>query len=136
MPGQRGSERRKTVAQVLVRLPAELDDALATAAAAAGLTPPAYVRSLIARDIGADPADALPTPKRKGRARLAAADVLAVNDLREVVAELGGAMTAAAIDTREQGLPVLHAEIEALIPGIKAAARDLIALKQALEEAG
>jgi hypothetical protein len=121
---------------VLVRLTDDLVPVVEAGAARTGLTPPAYIRSLIAADGGTDPADALPTPKRKGRTRLTSDDVLAVNRLREVVAELSGSMKVAAVDTREQGIPILHDQVEALIPGIKAAVRDLIALKQALEEAG
>lgn len=132
----RGSERRRMPREVLVRLTDALAATTEANAALAGLTPPAWIRSLVAAAGGAPAAEAVPTPRRRGRPHLASADVLAVDHLREVVAELGGALTVAAVDTREQGLPILHHEVERLIPPIKSAARDLLALKQTLERLG
>lgn len=59
-------------------------------------------------------------------------DILEIAHLREVVADLGGALVKAAIAPREDGRPAEHAAIEALIPGIKAAVRDLDRLKEKL----
>jgi hypothetical protein len=52
--------------------------------------------------------------------------------LREVVAALGGSLTQAAIRTPEAGKETLHAEIEAALPDVKSAVRDLDALKRAM----
>ena len=133
MPGQRGTERRKTESQVLVRLTAELGAAVDAAAEQSDLTPPAWIRARVAETLAATPETAHPVTRQRRRAP-APEHVLAIHHLRELVAELGGAMTAAALDTRKQGLPILHDEIEALLPRVKAAVGELDALKQALDE--
>jgi hypothetical protein len=58
--------------------------------------------------------------------------VLELAHLREVVAELGGALVHAAVAARKDGRAVEHEEIEALIPSIKSAALELDKLKEKL----
>ena len=133
MSGRRGSERRRTEGQVLVRLTAELGAAVDAAAEQAALTPPAWIRARIAEALAAAPETAHPVTRQRRRAP-ASEHVLALHHLRELVAELGGAMKIAALDTRRQGLPILHSEIEALLPQVKAAVAEFDALKRVLDE--
>ncbi|MDE8346704.1 MAG: hypothetical protein POH28_11115 [Acidocella sp.] len=58
--------------------------------------------------------------------------VLEVSFLREVVAELGGALVQAVVVARKDGRVVEHEEIEALIPRIKSAALALDKIKEKL----
>ncbi len=132
MPGRRGTERRATTEQVLVRLSADMAAALDMAADQDGLSVPAWIRTRLAQALELMPETALPltVPRRAP----APEHILQIARLREVIAELGGAMTVAAVQTREQGFPVLHADIEAVLPGVKIAVRELDRLKRALDD--
>jgi len=134
MARRHGTQTRKTTHQILVRLGPVLAAAITSAASAAEMRAPAWIRIQLAKILATDAGAEVPTAHSERRRAPAPAHVLEVHRLREVVAELGGAMTVAAVQTREQGLPVLHQEIEALIPGIKKTARELDALKRALDE--
>jgi hypothetical protein len=83
------------------------------------------VRRIIAYAIDVDPG---PVVTRA----IPPAAILEIAHLREVVAELGGALVQAAIAARQDGRPAEHEEIEGLIPCIKAAVCDLDRLKAKL----
>jgi hypothetical protein len=124
MPG-RGSENRQLPEEVLVRLTVEQFTAVVGHALAEQISKSTWVRRLIADALEIDPG---PVVIRAQAPEL----VLEVAHLREVVAELGGALVKAAIAAREDGRPVEHAAIEALIPDIKATVLDLDRLKEKL----
>ena len=122
---RRGSEKRRLPAQVLVRLTSEQGAIVAALSQAAQVTTATWLRRIIADAIGAEPG---PVMRRSTPPQ----GILEIAHLREVVAELGGALVKAAITAREDGRPVEHAEIEALIPRIKSAALELDKLKEKL----
>ncbi len=130
MSGRRGTERRKLSGKALtVRLAPEIRAAIDIAAAEAGITEASWIREVIAHEFGA-PADyAVPVKAYRQPAPLPPGHILELARLRELVAELGGAMVQAAIGAREDGRGQLHAEVEALIPGVRRAVRDLDRLK-------
>ena len=122
---RRGTEKRRLNHQVLVRLTDDQQRDVAIRARAAQLTLASWLRVTIADAIAVDPGP------RTTRA-IAPELVLEVAHLREVVAELGGAMVQATVAARKDGRAVEHAEIEALIPSIKAAALELDKVKEKL----
>ncbi len=122
---RRGSEKRKLTGAVLVRLTAEQQAAVASYAVAEQVSTATWLRLLIADAIGVEPG---PVTSRA----IPPHGILEIAHLRAVVAELGGALVQAAIAARQDGRPAEHAAIEALIPGIKAAVRDLDRLKEKL----
>ncbi|SMF36678.1 hypothetical protein SAMN02982917_1873 [Azospirillum oryzae] len=134
MPGQRGSERRKMAGAVLVRLPADLAMRVANAAEEADLTAAAYLRRLAAEATRARPELAAPVRAYRKARPPAPQHVVEVVRLREAVGELAGGLVQAAVRTREAGHADLHAAVEAVLPGVRAAALDLDALKKALLE--
>lgn len=134
MPGASGSETRKLDGDaVLVRLPIDMSAAVRTAAAAKGMTAAAWLRDLAGQEVGvAPPAPAPPVPPSSRHAPTPL--VLAVDRLREAVAETAGALVRAAVLTRTTGAADLHAEIEAVLPDVRNHVLDLINLKNALHE--
>ena len=122
---RRGTETRRLPGQVLVRLTAEQQDAITTAARSCDVSVATFVRGLIATALKVDRG---PTVQHGAPPEL----VLEIARLREVVAELGGAMVQASIAAREDNRPAEHDRIEALLPDIKNAAAELLALKNAL----
>lgn len=128
----RGTERRAMPGAVLVRLPSELAAWIGSAAAAENLSAAAYLRRLAAVAAGTTPELARPSPPRRPLPPPPSEAVVEVARLREVVGELAGAMVQAAIRVRTDGAETIHAEIEATLPGIRAAARDLDRVKLAL----
>ncbi len=127
MPRQ-GSETRRMQRSAYVRLDAALADCVDAAAARRGLTSAAWLRGLAADALAADPAQARLTRRRAPPRPAPTEHVRALVALQEVVAELGGALVRTAVRTREGGHDFLHDEVEALIPGIKAASADLVGL--------
>lgn len=132
MPGASGSETRKLDGDaVLVRLPVDMSAAVRTAAAAKGMTAAAWLRDLAGQEVGvAPPAPAPPVPPSSRHAPVPL--VLAVDRLREAVAETAGALVRAAVRTRADGADVIHAEIEAVLPHVRRHALDLVAIKNDL----
>jgi transposase-like protein len=124
MPGS-GSEKRQITGKVLVRVTAEQQAAVARHALAEQVTMATWLRQLIADALDVDPG---PVVIRAQAPEL----VLEVAHLREVVAELSGALVQAAVAARKDGRAVEHAEIEALIPRIKSAALELDKVKEKL----
>lgn len=122
---RRGTENRKLPGQVLVRLTAEQHAAVASVAAGHQVSIATWVRWMIADALEIDPG---PVTTRAVPPDI----VLELARLHEVVAELGGALVQSSIAAREDGRPAEHDEIEALLPFIKAAADDLLLLKEAL----
>jgi hypothetical protein len=120
-----GSEKRKLTGEVLVRLTAEQQAAVASYAVAEQVTAATWLRRLIADAIGVEPG---PVTSRA----IPPQGILEIAHLREVVAELGGALVQAAVAARKDGRAAEHAEIEALIPSIKSAALELDKLKEKL----
>lgn len=121
---RRGSEKRRLIAQVLVRLTEHQQLAVATHAERAQITIASWLRCLIADTLNVDagPIVSSPAPEM----------ILEIAHMREVVAELGGALVQAAIRTREDNRPVAHHDIEALITDVKRAVHDLDRLKEKL----
>jgi len=133
MPRQRGSEKRKLDGgQAQVRMTADLADRVAAAADRAGLSSSAWLRSLAVAAVGADPVDAVPTLRPTPPRPAPTVDVVEVARLREVVAELSGALVRVAVRTRAGGLDELHAAVEAVLPDVKSAVRGLDRLKAEL----
>ena len=124
MPGS-GSEKRRLTGKVLVRMTAEQQAAVERCALAEQMTRATWLRRLIADALEIDPG---PVVIRAQAPEL----VLEVANLREVVAELGGALVQAAVAARKDNRAAEHAEIEALIPSIKSAALELDKLKEKL----
>jgi hypothetical protein len=120
-----GTERRRLSGQVLVRLTHEQQKAVATRAQAAQVTAAAWLRLLIGDVLSVDPG---PTVTRAAPS----AFIIEVAHLREVLAEIGGALVQASIAAREEGRPAQHEQIEQLIPQVKAAVRDVDLLKAKL----
>jgi hypothetical protein len=131
MPG-RGSETRRMASQVLVRLPAHVAAAVDAQAAAAGLTSAAWLRGLVVSSIGADQAEAVPVRRRRSPRQAPSALVQEVTRLREVVAELTGALVLAAGRTRERAMADLHDRVEAALPDAVRVVREIDRLKRAL----
>lgn len=127
MPG-RGSEIRRMPRSAYVRLGDGLAAQVRTAAEADGLSDAAWLRRLAVNAIAADPVEARPVRRKRPVPPPPPRYIRAMVALQEVVAELGGSMVKAAVRTREAGHGDLRDEIEKLIPGIKAASADLIAL--------
>ena len=126
------SNARRLDGQVLVRLPAPTAARIAALAAADGLTGAAWVRRVLVTAAGADPVDAVPVPARRAPRPPAPDHVIEIARLRENVAELAGAMVRAAVLARTDAATVLHAEIEEVLPGVRAAVRDLDRLKRSM----
>jgi hypothetical protein len=122
---RRGSEKRRKPAQVLVRLTNEQWAAVAAHVEAAQVTTATWLRRIIVDAIGVEPG---PVTTRA----IAPQVILEIAQLREVVAELGGALVQAAVAARKDGRTAEHAEIEALIPSIKFAALEFDKLKEKL----
>lgn len=122
---RRGTETRKLAGQVLVRLTPKQQTAVAAVAEAYQVSIATWLRWLIAEalDIDEGPVTTRAVPPDI---------VMQVAQLREVVAELGGALVRSSIAAREDGRPIEHDEIETLIPQIKAVADELLRLKEAL----
>lgn len=120
-----GSKKRHFTGQVLVRLTAEQQAAVASYALAEQVSAATWVRRLIADVLGISPG---PVTIRAQAPEL----VLELAYLREVVAELGGALVQAAVAAGKDERAVEHREIEALIPRIKSAALELDKLKEKL----
>jgi len=134
MPGGRGSERRRLDGDpVTVRLPPDMDVAVRAAAAARSLTAAAWLRELAGREVGVAPPTPVPPVPPSSR-HAPAPLVLAVDRLREAVAETAGALVKAAVLARTTGADVLHKEIEDVLPDVKRHALDLIRLKNDLHE--
>ena len=131
MPGQRGTERRRLSGQVVVRLAPATAARVAARATAAGLTQAAWIRHQLVGLLGTDPVEVVPERARRAPRAPAPAHVLEVARLREVVAELSGALVQAAIRSREGGHLDTHAIIEATLPDVRRVVRELDALKQA-----
>lgn len=131
MPVRHGTEKRAMNGQVYARVPASTASRIAALAAADGLTGAAWARRVLVAAAGSDPGDAIPVPARRAPKPPIPAHVLEVARLRESVAELAGAMVRAAVLARTEAATELHAEIEAILPGVRAAVRDLDALKRA-----
>ena len=108
-----------------MRLTAEQYAAVVRHALVGQVSKATWLRRLIADALEIDPG---PVVIRAQAPEL----VLEVAHLREVVAELGGAMVQAAVAARKDGRAVERAEIEALIPSIKAAALELDKVKEKL----
>jgi hypothetical protein len=100
-------------------------------AIAEGLTDAAWCRQHIIQAASADPDDAVPS--RRGPLPQ---HILEIVRLREVVAELTGALVMAARDTRLSGQHELHAAVETVLPDVRRAVRDLDRLKIALMQTG
>ena len=130
MPGQRGTERRRLSGHVVIRLAPGTAALVAARAVAAGLTQAAWVRGQLVGLLGADPVDAVPERARRAPRPPAPAHVLELARLRESVAELAGVLVQAAIRSREGERLDTHAVIEAALPDVRRAVRDLDALKQ------
>jgi hypothetical protein len=124
------SEKRALDGQVLVRLPAAVAFRIAGLAAAEGVTGASWSRRHLVAAADADPSDAVPRPARALPRPVAPTSVLELVRLREVVAELSGALVKAAILARTDAAAVLHAEVEAVLPGVRQAVRDLDRLKK------
>ncbi|OYV26118.1 MAG: hypothetical protein B7X08_03065 [Acidocella sp. 20-63-7] len=109
----------------MVRLTPEQQSAVLSYAVADQISAATWLRHLIADELGVSsgPVTTWAHPPEL---------VLEVAYLREVVAELGGAMVQAAVVTRRDGRAVEHEEIEALIPRIKSAALELDRIKEKL----
>jgi transposase-like protein len=116
---------RRLPAQVLVRLTYDQHAAVAAHAQAAQVSIATWLRLMIADAIGVELG---PVTNRA----IAPQVILEIAHLREVVAELGGALVQAAVAARKDGRTVEHAEIEALIPSIKSAALEFDKLKEKL----
>ena len=114
MSRRRGTEKRRLAGQVLVRLTAEQQAAVERYALADQVSAATWVRCIIADAIDVDPG---PVMTRA----VPPHGILEIAHLREVVAELGGALVQAAIAARQDGRPAEHEAIEGLIPCIKAA---------------
>ena len=127
MPGH-GTESRRMRRSAYVRLGDELAGQVRAAAEADGITDAAWLRRLAAVAVDADPTQARPVRRKRPVPPPPPEHVRAMVALQEIVAELGGSLVKAAVRTREAGHGDLHAEVEALIPGIKKASADLIAL--------
>jgi hypothetical protein len=105
MPSGRGTERRRLTGQVLVRLPADLAARLSAAAAAVEVSDAAHVRALLARELAADAAEAVPV-RRARPPRAPRPDWLAQLDAaREVAAEINGTLRQIAGLSRAAGAP-------------------------------
>ena len=127
MPG-RGTETRRMPRSAYVRLGDGLAGRVRAAAEADGITDAAWLRRLAAVAVDADPTEARPVRRKRPVPPPPAEHVRAMVALQEVVAELGGSLVKAAVRTREAGHAALHDEIEMLIPGIKKASADLVAI--------
>jgi len=124
------SDKRMLPGQILVRLPAAVAFRIAALAAAEGISGASWSRRHLVAAAAADPSDAVRIAARALPGRLAPAAILELVRLREVVAELSGSMTKAAVMVRRDGVAVLHAEIESILPSVKSAVLGLDALKK------
>jgi hypothetical protein len=133
MPGKRGTERRKLDGgQVLVRLTSALAAAVAAQADAAGLTEAAWIRSLVAAAVDAEPAGAVPVRAYEQPHAPQPEHVLELARLREAVGEATGAITKSAVFAKVSCQAETHALLEALLPLYRQHALDLDRLKLVL----
>ena len=126
------SHSRILPGQIYARLPIATANRIAALAAADSLTRAAWVRRVLVLAAGTDPADAVPVAARALPGAVAPAAILEMVRLREVVAKLSGALVETAILVRSDAAAVLHAEVEAVLPGVRQAVRDLDQLKKAV----
>lgn len=124
------SAKRALDGQVLVRMPSATAGRIADLAAADGITAASWSRRILVSTAGSDPGDAVLVPARAQPGTIAPAAILEMVRLREVVAELSGALVKAAILVRTDAPAVLHAEVEAALPGVRQAVLDLDRLKR------
>ena len=115
--------------QLLVRMPAPVAAHVRSLAAADDITAAAWCRRVVCAAAGAPPEDAVPVRAYRPPLPVAPAHVVEIARLREHAAELCGALVRAAIRSREDDRPEAHAEIDALLPQVRAVVRDLDALK-------
>ena len=127
------SNQRRMAATVMVRLPLSLAERVQAAASTADLSAAAWLRSLAVDALVDAPADlARPSPPRQAPPPPAPEHVRILADLAHRLGELGGAMVQAAIVSRQDGRTVLHAEIEAALPDVRAASSGVLkAIKRA-----
>ena len=125
----RAAERLPLTGQVLVRMPARTAAHVRALAAADDLTAAAWCRRALCAAAGAPAADAVPVRAYRPPLPIAPAHVLEIARLREHAAELCGALVRAAIRSRQDDRDEAHAEIDALLPKVRAAVRDLDRLK-------
>jgi len=125
------TKKRTMAGQVYARLPVPTAMRIAALATADGLTGAAWVRRVLVAAAGTDLADAVPVSARRAPCPPASEHVLELARLRESVAELAGAMVKAAVRTRSDEAHRIHAEIEAILPGVRSAVRDLDRMKLA-----
>ncbi len=123
------SGRRTLTDALLVRMPAPVAAAVRSLAAAEAITAASWCRRHLAAAAGAPAESAAPVRAYRAPLPPVPAQVAEIARLREVVAELCGALVRAAIHSREDDRHATHAEIEAALPGVRAAVRDLDALK-------
>lgn len=121
MAGRRGTETRAMANQVFVRMGTDLAQACEAAAAAAGLTCAAWLRSLAVQALDAAPEHARPSrPVCKP-----AVDVEALASLSRKVARLNGSIVQLAKAARESGA-TWHADVEEILGGMRQAQQDLV----------
>lgn len=125
----RAAERLPLTGQVLVRMPARTAAHVRALAAGEGVTAASWCRRHLTAAAGAPAADAAPVRAYRPPLPVAPAHVLEIARLREHAAELCGALVRAAIRSRQDDRDEAHAEIDALLPQVRAAVRDLDALK-------
>ena len=123
------STRRAMADQLLVRMPAPVAAHVRALAEADDLTAAAWCRRVVCAAAGASPDDAVPVRAYRPPLPVAPPHVIEIARLREHAAELCGALVRAAIRSREDDRDEAHAEIDALLPQVRRAVRDLDALK-------
>ena len=118
---RRGTETRRLMAQLNVRVPVDLLAEIRMAATLTGITDAAWVRALVAQTL--DSSSPVTPPTRRSRAH-ATPDVIAIARLREAVGEAVGTLRqVAGIDRGREGARL--AEIDDAITRLTALAREL-----------
>jgi hypothetical protein len=132
MPNQSGSEKRRMEMAVTVRMPEDLAVHCRDVAERAKLSVASWLRALAVEATTNIEVHRRPSKPRPQLPPAPPGIILELAGLREVVAELGGALVQSAIAAREGGRLADHAEIEAVIPKVKRAVVDLDRLKEKL----
>ena len=114
------SEKRASPEQIHLRLPVGLARIVRYEAESMELTDASFVRHILAMTYHeVDPADVLPTKRRRKQNAMPSMELIEISALRESVAEMGGTLRQVAGLSRRSGRTANHQAIEEMLPLIK-----------------
>jgi hypothetical protein len=128
MPGRRGTEKRKLVRMVNVRLSAELATALSAAARRENISDASFARAILAEALTWDELDALRVPRAAPPYCPPPGIAMDLRAAREAAGESCGAAIQLAGLARIDGMAAHHHALEQIIPELRRSAMELLGL--------